>query len=138
MLANVVVVFILSALLLSGCSSNPSARDETLVGIAVQYATAKIVEQSSRPNTRDTIVRIATDLKALASGEAVTLLALEEVVGGELNKLSLSPADRVLADALVSLVVAELQAKVGDGLLEPDQRVKVERILDLIISAARA
>jgi hypothetical protein len=37
----------------------------------------------------------------------------------------------------VSLIVAELQAKVGEGLIEPDQRVRVANILDLVIAAAR-
>lgn len=125
------------ALMLGACSSNPTARDEALIGVAVQYGVAKYIEQ--KPGSGENIVRIATDLKSIAGGDAsVTLLTLQEFVGQELGKLSLSPADRVLANALVSLVVAELQAKVGEGLLEPDQRVRVVQIMDLIIAAARA
>jgi hypothetical protein len=127
---------IVATLLLVGCSSNPTARDEALIGITVQYATAKYIED--RPESRENIVRVATAAKALVGGDAsATLLTLQEFVGGELAKIELSPADRVLANALVNLIVAELQAKVGEGLLEPDQRVRVANILDLVIAAAR-
>jgi anthranilate phosphoribosyltransferase len=123
-------------LLLVGCSSNPTAREEALIGITVQYATAKYIEE--RPQSRETIVSVATAAKAIVGGDATaTLLTLHECVSGELDKAGLSAADRVLANALVSLIVAELQAKVGEGLIEPDQRIRVANILDLVIAAAR-
>jgi type IV pilus biogenesis protein CpaD/CtpE len=128
---------VVATLLLVGCSSNPSARDEAIIGLAVQYATAKYIEE--KPGSAENIVRVAEGVKALVGGDAsATLVTLQEYVGQELTKLELSPADRVLANALVNLVVAELQAKVGEGLLEPDQRVRVAKILDLVIAAARA
>jgi uncharacterized lipoprotein YajG len=128
---------LVATLLLVGCSSNPTAREEALIGLTVQYATAKYIEE--RPESRERIVSVATAAKGIVDGDAsVTLLVLQEFVGGELDKAGLSPADRVLANALVSLIVAELQAKVGEGLLEPDQRLRVAKILDLVIAAARA
>jgi type IV pilus biogenesis protein CpaD/CtpE len=126
-------LIVAALVLLAGCSSNPSARDEALIGLTVQYATAKYIE--GRQESRENIVRIATAARALVGGDAsATLLTLQEYVGGELDKLSLSPADRVLANALVQLVVAELQAKVGEGLI--DQRIRVVSILDQIIATA--
>jgi type IV pilus biogenesis protein CpaD/CtpE len=128
---------VVATLLLVGCSSNPSARDEAIVGITVQYATAKYIER--KPSSRKSIIYVAEAAKAVVGGDAtVTLLTLQEFVSGELDKAGLSAADRVLANALVSLIVAELQAKVGEGLIEPDQRVRVAKILDLVIAAARA
>jgi type IV pilus biogenesis protein CpaD/CtpE len=127
---------VVATLLLVGCSSNPSAREEALIGLTVQYATAKYIEE--RPQSRETIVSVATAAKAIVGGDATaTLLTLQEFVSGELDKAGLSAPDRVLANALVSLIVAELQAKVGEGLIEPDQRVRVANILDLVIAAAR-
>jgi uncharacterized lipoprotein YajG len=127
---------VVATLLLVGCSSNPSAREEALIGLTVQYATAKYIEE--RPQSRETIVSVATAAKAIVGGDATaTLLTLQEFVSGELDKAGLSAADRVLANALVSLIVAELQAKVGEGLIEPDQRIRVANILDLVIAAAR-
>jgi type IV pilus biogenesis protein CpaD/CtpE len=127
---------VVATLLLVGCSSNPSAREEALIGLTVQYATAKYIEE--RPQSRETIVSVATAAKAIVGGDATaTLLTLQEFVSGELDKAGLSAPDRVLANALVSLIVAELQAKVGEGLIEPDQRIRVANILDLVIAAAR-
>lgn len=126
-----------TVIFLSGCASTPDARQDAIVTIAVQYATAKYIEE--RPNSRENIVRIAEGVKALVGGDATaTLITLQEFVGGELDKAGLSPADRVLANALVGLIVAELQAKVGEGLIPADQRVRVAAILDLVIAVARA
>jgi hypothetical protein len=127
---------VVTALLLAACSSNPSPRDEAIIGLSVQYATAKYIEK--RPQSRENIVRIANAAKAIVGSEdaSVTLQTLQEVVDGELDKLSLSPADRVLANGLVQLIVAELQAKVGDGLIPEDQRIRVAHILDLVIATA--
>lgn len=128
--------------LLLGCASNPSPRDDGIIGLAVQYSVAKYIEQApeeKQAEKADNIRRIAGAVQAVVGGETeATLLTLQEYVTSELDKLSLSPADRVLANGLVSIVVAELQARVGDGLLEPDQRVKVAKFLDLVIAAARA
>lgn len=120
--------------LLAGCTSNPSAREEAIINLSVSYATAKYIEQ--RPDSRENIVQVATAAKAVIGGEFATLLTLKEFVGQELDKLSLSPADRVLADGLVALVAAELDAKIGEGVLSPDQHVRVDAILDLVIATA--
>lgn len=137
MLPKIAVVLIVAMLSLAGCSSNPSAREEAIIGLSVQYATAKYIER--KPSSSKNIVAVAQAAKDLIGGDATaTLLTLQEVVSGELDKLSLSPADRVLANALVQLIVAEIQAKVGDGLLDPSQRVRIATILDLVIATARA
>jgi hypothetical protein len=121
------------ALLVAGCSSNPSQREDAIVDLAVTYATARYVQD--RPESRETIVRVATAAKALNSGDT-SLLVLQEFVDSEINKLSLSPADEALARGLVALITAEIEVKIGEGLLSPEQRVRVDRILDLVIATA--
>jgi hypothetical protein len=128
------LVTVVATLLLAGCSSTPSARDEALIGLSVQYATAKYIEK--KPDSRENIVRIANAAKVIASDASVTLQSLQAFVGGELDKLSLTPADRALADGLVALIVVELDARVGEGLIPEDQRVRVVRLLDFVIAAA--
>lgn len=134
-------VFVVT-LLLAACASNPSPRDEAIIDLAVQYSVAKYLEQApadKRAEKADNIRRIAGAVQAVVGGEAqATIVSLQEYVSAEIDKLSLSPADRVLASGLVTILVAEIQARVGDGLLEPDQRVRVSHVLDLVIAAARA
>jgi hypothetical protein len=119
--------------ILFACSSSPSARDEAIIDLTISYATAKYIED--RPESRETIVRVATAAKALNSGDT-SLLVLQEFVDSEINKLSLSPADEALARGLVALITAEIEAKIGEGLLSPEQRVRVDHILDLVIATA--
>jgi hypothetical protein len=118
-------------LALSGCSSNPGVPDRT-AKLAVTYATMKGVEQGLDPvRTR----AVAESAKAIISGEAVTLTALQEAIGAELTRLDLSPADRMLAGLLVAAIADEVKARIGTGFLDPEQKVKVVEVLQWVIDA---
>lgn len=133
-LAVVYVAF----LMLAGCATDQFTRHETTAKLVTQYAVLKYAERLPEEQKTERVARIraiATDVKALASGDT-TLQALHEVVNQQLDKAGLSPADRLLANGLVDVIVAELQARIGDGLLSPEQRVQVQSILQWVIDAA--
>jgi hypothetical protein len=106
--------------------------------LVVKYATMKVIEQAGATDAqfaRATRIRsIAADVEKFAGGEAVTIAALEAAVRAQLPS-DLSPADRFLADALVQSVVQELQARVGSGLLNPEQLLQVRQVLGWVIEA---
>lgn len=117
-------------LYLAGCST--IERHENTARLAVTYATLKGVEKGLDPvRTR----AVAESAKAIVSGEAVTLAGLKEAISAELAGLDLSPADRFLADALVSAIAQELQLRIGTGVLSPEQKVQVSEVLQWVIDA---
>lgn len=116
---------------LAGCAS--FERHETTARLAVTYAVAKGVEQGLDPVR---IRVVAESAKAIVSGEAVTLPALQEAISTELAGLDLSPADRMLADVLVSAIAEELQLRIGEGILSPEQKVQVSEVLQWVVDAA--
>jgi hypothetical protein len=127
----------LAFLMLFGCATDQFQRHETTAKLVTQYAVLKYAERLPEEQKVERIARIrtiATDVKALASGDT-TLLALHAVVNQQLDKAGLTAADRLLANGLVDIIVAELQARIGDGVLSAEQRVQVTTVLDWVIQA---
>lgn len=130
------IAFVLSLCLVAGCSTienNPNT-----ARLAVGYATLKLLENSAptvREARRVKINQIATEAKALVTGESVPLSLLESVVRSKIDFTKLSPADAYLADALIAAVMQELQNRVGEGLLDPKQSLVVASVLDWVIEA---
>lgn len=126
----VAALYLVAALQLAGCST--IERHENTARLAVTYATLKGVEKGLDPvRTR----AVAESAKAIVSGEAVTLTGLQEAIAAELAGLELSPADRMLANVLVSAIAQELQLRIGTGVLSPEQKVEVGQVLQWVIDA---
>src|SRR5688572_26862282 len=96
---------------IAGCNDKDSAK------IVVSYAVLKVVEKGSTPEEQSaraaTIRDIAEKAKSAAADELVVIPVLEEIVRAEIGKLTLSPADAMLANMLVQTVIAELTERVG-------------------------
>lgn len=122
---------------ISGCAFFNS--NQTALRLTITYATQKVIERGDTLDEQRqkaaNIKRIATDVRALVAGDQVTLESLQSVVNKELEKVQLSPADRTLANEFVKAIIAELQTKIGNGLLKPSDLVAVTTVLDWIISA---
>jgi len=117
-----------------------TACQEDMARITVQYATMKVIEKGDTPAAQQQraarIHQIASDAEGLLKGVTVTVNLLEAAVREQVGKLNLSPSDGFLVDALISQVVSDLQQKVGTAALNEDQRFKVAKVLDWVISGA--
>lgn len=122
-------------IVLSGCAT--FEKHEPTARLVTQYAVLKYAErlpEESRATRIERIKSIAAEVKALTSGET-SLSLLQLAVSAQLDKAGLSPADRLLADGLVQIIGAELQQRIGDGVLSPEQLVQVSEVMDWIIAA---
>jgi hypothetical protein len=130
---------ILIALAITGCSVLSKPENQPLARAGVQYATAKLIEQGNPAKERaGRIKAIAIDLQSLfKADEQATIPALEALIREKVREPleSLSPADRMLAENLIAVVVQELQARLGKGVLAPDQMIVVNDILQWVIDA---
>ena len=118
---------------LSGCNSQQSIAAH----LAVSYATAKYIEQGGADSAGRAarVLAVADAVQKAASGESVTVDALRLLVIEHLPP-TLSPADKVLAGALIDAAVAELQARIGAGVLKPDSVLKVREVLGWVREGA--
>lgn len=136
-LSRMVSLFVFAiGLLLSACTAIES--NPVTARLAVVYASLKVIESapiSQQAARRARIHQIALDAKTLISGEAVTIALLEAAIRDRVDFTKLSPADTALADALIDMVMQELQNRVGTGLLDPAQVLAVNTVLDWVIEA---
>lgn len=115
-------------------SCSTTAPNTGLAQIAVQYATAKTLEQSD-DITPDGVIRYVETARALVDQDTAidpTRIAAELLRA--LDAEDLSPADRILAQALVLQIQAQFQEL---DLMDPATRLSLLTVLGWIEQAAR-
>lgn len=119
--------------LLSGCAFLQEHESEAR--IATTYATLKVIGEDSERAAR--VVEIATEVRAIASGDPEATVALLIGEARELIKWDrLDAADTVLVDTLLVELEVRLIDVLGDDILPEDARVTVQTIADWVIRAA--
>lgn len=121
-----------------GCSTTPTATQESVARLATQYAVIKYAEKFApdvRAEKLTAARRIVEEVRNFATGEAVSIPSLSMRVKLEIAKSTSSPADQFLAGALVDAISTELQARLGKGILSGDQLLRVADVLQWVIDA---
>ncbi len=138
MLKNIFLNWVVACVFASvivGCQSINANVDQSK--LLVQVATMKAIEAGEDTNARaERVKAIAAEGQSFLDGENVSVSLLESAVANRLAALDLTPSDRVLANALVGAVVAELNARVGEGLLSTEQKYTVSQVLGWVEQAA--
>lgn len=130
-----------ASLALAGCASTGGVSDDSRGAAAqliVKYAAMKYIEQASPVNRAERAVRVLEVAKLVAEtarGEEITLQRLAAIAAEQLPA-TLTPADRMLALALISTAQTELQKRTGVGGIQSDTLLKLTEILDWIQQAA--
>lgn len=126
---------IVAAVFLSGCATLGQATNTSK--LVVQVATMKVIEaQPDRAARAAKVLEITADAQKLIDMNGLTVGLLKTAVQDRLAAQNLEPSDRLLANLLVDAVVTDLAAKVGDGLIPPDQLVTVNQVLGWVADAA--
>lgn len=128
-----------AVLCLAGCnwSLKPDSAQTQAAKIAVQYGTLRYlggVPEAERPGKAERVRLIVAQVEKFAKGEPVSLALLESAVRDQLPQ-NMRPEDAFAVNALLGLVMAELQARVGDGLLTEQQVLIVSEVAQWISSA---
>lgn len=127
-------VVLLAALLLAGCAST-GAGSFNAGQLAIQYATLKVIDRNPEKAAR--VHALANEaLTWTMAGEYAALDELEARVRTRIvEEANPDPADMLLIDALLAATRAELEARIGDGVLDEATRVRVNEVLGWIIAA---
>ena len=129
-----------SSVYLSGCTTT-STVERLGYNIAIQQATSKFIEHKETPAERQRraaeIVRVVGILQQTAEGEVTTVAELESRAFDLIEGAHLELSDQALANTVVAAVAEGLRDRISDGLLSPDERVRVVAVLDQIAATAR-
>ena len=128
--------------LVSACASTPAPVKDLAYNVVVQQATARFIEYKQSMGDRSLraaeVARVASILRDLAAGEETTISDLQaRALSIIAERSNLQPSDKVLANTLVAAVGELLQQKIKDGLLKPDDRVRVENMLTQIVATCQ-
>jgi hypothetical protein len=124
-------------LLLPACSMFQNVDQSKLI---VQIATMKVIEAQGPAHYQEravNIIKIGNEAKTWLDTNGVSLAFLRAAIEARIAKLNLAPSDQLLAGVLVDAAIAELQKKVGDGVIDPQKLYYVNQVLDWAIGAAK-
>lgn len=134
-----ILIAAVMAVALSACSTlGTSPATEKLI---VQAGVMKFIEGGSdAPQERSAkaarIVKAAAQARIWLDTDGVSIADLQGAMLERIASADLEPSDKVLASALVEVVVAELNVRIGEGVISPEKRATVNEVLSWITTAA--
>lgn len=128
------VVVLIALIALAGCSVLSTVADNKNQ-LAVQYATASVIERTDVDAPR--VAELAAKAKSYV-GEADSVLISQLVDEGRalLDGSDLLYADKLLIEAILQNAQDRLEARLGGGILTGEQRVQLLTILEWIEDTA--
>lgn len=136
------LLFLTGFAALPGCATFGKGGNQLIEQVAIQYATGKFIEAEKGAEARAArahdVAKVANELKEFASRDGAAIPELRELALAKIADSKLEPSDALLASALVEAAVTALADKVEAGVLSPDTRIAVNKLLDWVILAAAA
>lgn len=124
-------VLFLFTLFSTACVTVP---DTITAKVAVQQGVLRAIGNDVEKAQR--AIEIIEEVRPNVSEELITIGLLHDYVYSEINWQSLSVADAQLLIFVLSYGKTELEKRIGAGVLDPDQRESVSRVLDWSREAA--
>lgn len=119
--------------LMAACSSLTVPHTFT-AQLLVQQSTLRVIQDD--PARAERVLEITTSIRPDIETDSVELGLLDATVREQINWERLSIADAMLLDSLLVEARAQLEMRFGTGLLDPEARESVARVLDWVDNAA--
>ncbi len=124
----------------SGCATLTSGdqRSQFIANVAIQTATMKFIEGSSEPALyASKSIEIAKKIKSyVASSELIPIADVMRELNRYVPYNDMKQSDAVLATSLIQLISMELDARAGENQLDPNLKVAVNKLADIVMTAA--
>lgn len=136
-----VLAALLTCAMLVSCASASKFIDENpaVARAGVQFAAAKLIrlagDEVEQAKRRTRILNIAGEIEKEAQGVSVTIPALRSVALSYLPT-DLKPEDRIVAGLLIDAVAEELLKRVGEGTLDADALLVLDKVLTWVAEGA--
>src|SRR5690606_15796584 len=89
-----------------------------------------------RAERADRIARAAEQARVWLDVDGVSLADLQLAMLARINAADIEPSDKLLASALVEVVTAELNVRIGEGIISPEKKATVNTVLAWVEQAA--
>lgn len=129
------VVAMMVSITLPGCAT--LEEQEPAAKATIQFVVMNEIEQSSdRAAKAKSIAAIAGEATVMLDVESVTLPELKTKIMQRLAERDLEPSRMLAASFLVDAVGQEIQKRIGEGILSPEDKVTVNKVLSWVEEAA--
>lgn len=134
------IVAALAATLLSACATinSLSSTAGVVENQTIQFATAEYIAQASGTAAQlaraQKVKAIAVEIQGLDTG-TVTIAQLAATVQADIAKLS--PPDQILANGLLTIIMANLGVQTQSGVLNAALTAEVNVVMNDVIAAAK-
>ena len=132
---NKIYALLLSMFLLSGCALIQD--EDRRLQLTVQYTTMKVIENSSDISAERVVENVQRVRAVLDVQSEVTVTRLMEEVRGNVRWDRLDAADQLLLSAVLEEVEKEMMDRVGEGVVEEEDKIVLRTLLDWVEGAAR-
>lgn len=122
----------LLATLMMGCAAIETS--PVTSALTVQYATLKYIGDDTDKAQR--VYTVASGMAETIQDGNATLTLLDQALRAEIRWERLDAADTLLLDTLLTQLQVELQSRISNGLLSPDDRVRLLKVAEWVMSAA--
>lgn len=123
-----------------GCATltNGDSRSEFISSVAIQTATMRFIEESSKPTEyAEKAIEIAEAIRDNLKGDVITAKNIGMMIDSKVPYSKMPPSDQFLARSLTQLIVAEIDLKIDKSSINEDLVLSVKKIADLVISSAK-
>lgn len=121
---------------LAGCALLQSVEDSPMMAkLTVQQATLRVINDD--PDKAVRVLEITRDVREMMTVDSVTLAVLDEFIEFQIRWEKLSTADEQLLRMLLQEMQDRLAEKFGQGLLTPEDKVSISKVIDWIEDAAQ-
>jgi hypothetical protein len=123
-------------LFLTGCAVLETVEQNPMVAqLTVQQATLRVIDED--PDKAMRALEITRDVREMISVDSVTVALLDDFIRVQIDWSKLSLADAQLLMMLLEQLKVELAKRMGEGVLSPEQKVSIDRVIDWVEDSAK-
>jgi len=123
-------------LLLAGCAALETVEKSPMVAqLTVQQATLRVIDTD--PDKADRVLEIAEQTRGMIEVDEVTVGLLDQFLRAQIKWEKLTLADEQLLVMLLDQLRDRLAERMGDGLLSPEDRISIKRVIGWVEDSAK-
>ena len=129
------VLFAFAFPFLSGCALLQSVDEHRFAAkLTVQQAALRVIDEDPEKALR--VLEISGQVREMIAVDSVTVALLDDFIRVQIDWSKLSLADAQLLMMLLDELRTRLAERMGDGLLSPEQKVSISRVIDWVDESA--
>jgi uncharacterized protein YceK len=130
----VILVVLAVGLALSGCAALNQIPESTAAKLTVQQATLRVIDEDVERALR--VQELTETVGYYVEQEKITVELIDTYLRSQIKWQELSLADGQLLVMLLDELRLRLDERIGDGLLDPDDKVVIATVLRWVYDAA--